>query len=309
MLLMSVLLYVIRRQRVRGYIASSVYSTRTQYRSQQYPTLCGTYPANQKTTDDESAVSSSAGDNVYNFWSNRPYCFDSGDELKTPSPTVQRPGFFTGHKNISTDSENVSVLPSIQSSDVNDSCQVNPEDGRSSAIPTAGSLDPTVLQCLNLCPSELIASESHAPSVGLMRGSCAVSSGDVMKSMLCGGISSVDVIRSTCHVVTSMSRSGCNSVHVTDKQLTVTSQHSRMIDDGDSDANTSKSNIDGCETTVQKYHNYIEISKPFEMSDFYKYSERLRRQRLVSQMATRCSPAVPANQGVENEEDTYAVKQ
>lgn len=287
-----------------------MYSTRTQYRSQQYPTLCGTYPTNQTTADDKSAVSSSTGDNFYNFWSNRPCCYDSGDELKTPSPTVQRPGFFSGQKNISTDSRNVSVLPSIQSLYVNDSRQMSPEDSGSSAIPVAGSLDPMALQCLNLCPSEMVTSESHAPpSVGLMKGSCAaVSSGDVIKSIC--GVPSVDVIRSTCHVVTSsMSRSGCNSVHVMDNQLTVTSQRSRMIDDGDNDANTSKSNVDGCETTVQKYHNYIEISKPFEMSDFYKYSERLRRQRLISQIATRCSPAAPTNQGVENEEDAYAVKQ
>ena len=31
--------------------------------------------------------------------------------------------------------------------------------------------------------------------------------------------------------------------------------------------------------TVTRYQGYVEVSKPFEMSDFYKYSERLRRQR------------------------------
>ena len=32
--------------------------------------------------------------------------------------------------------------------------------------------------------------------------------------------------------------------------------------------------------TVTKYQNYVEVSKPFEMSDYFKYSERLRRQRV-----------------------------
>jgi hypothetical protein len=34
-------------------------------------------------------------------------------------------------------------------------------------------------------------------------------------------------------------------------------------------------------TTVHQYPNYKEESKPFEMSDFYKYSEKLRRQRSI----------------------------
>ena len=33
--------------------------------------------------------------------------------------------------------------------------------------------------------------------------------------------------------------------------------------------------------TVTKYQSYVEVSKPFEMSDFYKYSEKLRRQRNI----------------------------
>lgn len=35
--------------------------------------------------------------------------------------------------------------------------------------------------------------------------------------------------------------------------------------------------------TVQKMSPHLEVSKPFEMRDFYKYSEKLRRQRLVEQ--------------------------
>ena len=33
--------------------------------------------------------------------------------------------------------------------------------------------------------------------------------------------------------------------------------------------------------TVTKFQSYVEVSKPFEMSDFYKYSEKLRKQRTV----------------------------
>ena len=35
--------------------------------------------------------------------------------------------------------------------------------------------------------------------------------------------------------------------------------------------------------TVQRMSPHVEVSKPFEMKDFYKYSEKLRRQRLVEQ--------------------------
>lgn len=34
--------------------------------------------------------------------------------------------------------------------------------------------------------------------------------------------------------------------------------------------------------TVTKYQSYVEVSKPFEMSDFYKYSEKLRKQRTIN---------------------------
>lgn len=41
--------------------------------------------------------------------------------------------------------------------------------------------------------------------------------------------------------------------------------------------------IPGKIVTVQRMAPQVEVSKPFEMKDFYKYSEKLRRQRLVEQ--------------------------
>lgn len=35
----------------------------------------------------------------------------------------------------------------------------------------------------------------------------------------------------------------------------------------------------GGDVSVTKYQNYVEVSKPFEMADVYKYSERRRRQQ------------------------------
>ncbi len=46
----------------------------------------------------------------------------------------------------------------------------------------------------------------------------------------------------------------------------------------------------GDSMTVTKYKSYVEVSKPFEMSDFYKYSERLRKQRHVDTSPQPGSP-------------------
>ena len=44
--------------------------------------------------------------------------------------------------------------------------------------------------------------------------------------------------------------------------------------------------------SVTKYQNYVEVSKPFEMADVYKYSERRRRQRVSDQ-----GPSSPGSRG------------
>ena len=44
--------------------------------------------------------------------------------------------------------------------------------------------------------------------------------------------------------------------------------------------------------TVTKYSNFVETSKPFEMADFYKYSEKIRKTRgELGDSNGRCSPA------------------
>ena len=54
--------------------------------------------------------------------------------------------------------------------------------------------------------------------------------------------------------------------------------------------------------TVTKFQSYVEVSKPFEMSDFYKYSEKLRKQRTVEKRQQRleavlAGQAIPSPQG------------
>ena len=47
--------------------------------------------------------------------------------------------------------------------------------------------------------------------------------------------------------------------------------------------------------TITKFQSYVEVSKPFEMSDFYKYSEKLRKQRVSDTgVPTASNPGTPA---------------
>ena len=60
--------------------------------------------------------------------------------------------------------------------------------------------------------------------------------------------------------------------------------------------------------TVAKASPHLEVSKPFEMSDFFRYSEKLRRLRLVEQyqqelMGSRASS--PSHHSAEGETPTY----
>jgi hypothetical protein len=54
---------------------------------------------------------------------------------------------------------------------------------------------------------------------------------------------------------------------------------------------------------VTKYQSFVEVSKPFEMSDFYKYSEKLRRQRTVKQQQQTLMGSSPPDQpGLEGQQ-------
>ena len=60
--------------------------------------------------------------------------------------------------------------------------------------------------------------------------------------------------------------------------------------------------------TVTKFQSYVEVSKPFEMSDFYKYSEKLRKQRTVERRqqkleAVLAGQAIPSPQGARGQGD------
>lgn len=63
----------------------------------------------------------------------------------------------------------------------------------------------------------------------------------------------------------------------------------------DSPHYTKQSNAVVTVTKIQPHRNVEVISKPFEMSDFYKYSEKMRRQRYIEQYqqqligGSRCS--------------------
>ncbi len=60
--------------------------------------------------------------------------------------------------------------------------------------------------------------------------------------------------------------------------------------------------------TVTKFQSYVEVSKPFEMSDFYKYSEKLRKQRTVQSRQSKLEAvlsgdAIPSPQGPRSQGD------
>ena len=49
--------------------------------------------------------------------------------------------------------------------------------------------------------------------------------------------------------------------------------------------------------SVTKYQNYVEVSKPFEMADAYKYSERRRKQQHSASQSPQASPYLPRAHG------------
>ena len=275
---------------------------------------------------------SSSSSNLYNVWSPKSPYYDSGDELKTPSPASHCPkSFFVTHtealksevgasgslmKTSHSSSDMLDCLPHTKTdSCVSRRCGMSPLTSEkkltmqqhcallpSSDIVRGGTcaLPPNdiVRGTCALPPSDIVRGTCALPPSDVIRGTCALPPSDI-RGTSCAMPPS-DIIRSTCHVVTSVNRScyGNGSAHVVQNFRTETSRVYEMTSpSGVTPTNQSSASLAdahlppdpdavGCETTVQKYHNYIEISKPFEMSDFYKYSERLRRQRLVGQVVS-----------------------
>ena len=60
--------------------------------------------------------------------------------------------------------------------------------------------------------------------------------------------------------------------------------------------------------TVTKYQSYVEVSKPFEMSDFYKYSEKLRKQRNIQTTQEKLE-AILSGKAVNNHENASQQQQ
>ena len=169
-----------------------MYRTRTQYRTQTYPTLCGTYKPDDFPSKELLENEIQEGDNLYNVQTKQIECYDSGDELRSPSPYPDTP----------TDSD---VFP----------------DQAQHSIPQSHS-------------SDFLGNGTKVSTPG----SCLQKSITAAKPDLL-----VDV--QGTRVMSNKGSSSCSS--------------------------------------VRRYQNRVEFSKPFEMSDFYKYSEKLRKCRSGSQ--------------------------
>jgi len=231
----------------QGYIPSSVYSTRTQYRDQTYPTYAHSPSNTRKLHPSSSAlappIASSSPSmtargtpnfsltpvsprnnrdletvkNLYNTSTLRSLCYDSGDELKTPSPLL--------------------------------SPRASPGGGRR-----------RVNQAFNFV--------TRTGAWANLDGAAMTPEG----ARSCGGAS-----------VSLFTREATYQSTVGSTALSVSTRVSHQVSssvEGSGSKFTSQDEVSSQgNTTVQQYESHVEISKPFEMSDVYRYSERLRKQR------------------------------
>ena len=233
---------------IGGYVPSSVYSTKTQYRDHTYPTFSSSYLASPdvvRAASSRACRSAERENNLYNVNSNRMDCYDSGDELKMPSPGVEDFAFY-------------------------------PRSGASSSeiiSPGAGGEYVGNVTTKSTDSLQFSLQTFSVPSVGGQSGTSERRT-----------VTSEQYSYSNDRFV---EKSSCGSVVVTqssDSQLKATMLSSSKFEAMSSNHSAGRLTVYGEAEppgmTVKKFQNYVEISKPFEMSDFYKYSERLRRQRL-----------------------------
>ncbi|KAK2163132.1 hypothetical protein LSH36_85g07063 [Paralvinella palmiformis] len=311
-----------------GYIPNSVYSTRTSYRKQMYPTYSTKDQPSCQSDYENSARSATQmsnrhvsridrencrndAQNLYNVNTNKMTCYDSADELKSPASE--------DYDSYCSDSEQVRWRLGADGSYL-------PDQPRG-----YGSLDRKAnareLMLSELRPSKFGSKrESHSDyrdsPYQIADAPQTANIGDPRRDVISGGhLQKYDPSVSE----EALSQAGDNALHNTSIPYIDCSQSSiSMASSGTGapwydtreggqyvppaptsfvrqEVQNYEHGYHGYEPlssrgtdspfqaplpnqhnqmTVMKYQNYVEVSKPFQMSDYFKYSERLRRQRV-----------------------------
>ena len=317
-----------------GYIPNSVYSTRTSYRDQMYPTY-STKEQSGSQSDYENSTRSAPPPsnrhvsridrenqrndvhNLYNVNSNKMACYESGDELKSPAsedydsycsdnehamwkygPDGSYQG--DGHQPRGYGSLDRNTHPRDMLSELSPSKFGSKRESHSDyrdspyqaiempplprnmaeplrEVPSNGHLhnyDGSVPGEVPGTPADNSSHNTSIPYIDCSQSSISVTSSNVgaqwydPKDPGRGGtqFESPPPAPFVRQEVQSYNDSGYRGYEQTP---------SRGVESHQTGQNATQPKM-----TVTKYQSYVEVSKPFEMSDFYKYSERLRRQRV-----------------------------
>ena len=297
-----------------GYTPNAVYQTRTQYRNQMYPTFSmrsQSQSSNQSEYDNVSSGYSSRSrveedgcpsrettHNLYNINTTQTMRYDSADELKTPEEMEER-SFSESH------SERLR-LPSKHGS----------LDGAYNKRRAPGSLELSRYGSLEGQLSDTSGQEAdlkyggkpdaeYSDSVApLTEGMTHLGRDSESDSMSQSGSSTHEYPRvayreqayssgQTYQSYESYSSvtSGTPHWYESDSPTVARQQpppHTPQYEvptqtfvQEQAQYTREAVNIPQQQMTVTKYQSYVEVSKPFEMSDYYKYSEKLRKQRTI----------------------------
>lgn len=258
-----------------GYIPSSVYTTRTEYRNQTYPTFSSSHASSASLPSPYNP----AQHNLYSVTSNMSRRYDSADELQSP------PGDYN-------------PADSMYKRPNDPALQYQQSQQQPFATPSplhhrhGGSVD---LLDTELSPSKFGSKrESHADrqtypdsedgyrtypgSLGGHHGTHPQSSKQYAPEP--SGNTQWYVGNEPMMVHRPRQQDTPTSYPMEDSNVSYEGMDLSQMESPASQSQHQQS------LTVTKYQNYVEVSKPFEMSDFYKYSEKLRRQR-VSESPTQ----------------------
>ncbi|XP_046577028.1 uncharacterized protein LOC124284940 [Haliotis rubra] len=304
-----------------GYLASSVYATRTQYRSQMYPTLNSrsrSSSSNQSEYDNmkqagrlEGSVDSgfSSANNMYNINSQRTSHYESTDHLKmTANPNYQGEGVYDDRLNLPSKHGSLDGAYRKAQQKYN-SLERNSRQEHPGNDPNLPELTPSRFGSKRESQTEYeydppshrssimvevpVHHEEHSGNRGDgNRGdgrtyysekqfwqeaaptdpSPIVRSPEPERKDNAGRSESPQVDQ--CYSPRGFEGSYTRSERYVYPASSDQSGNARLRESQPSPQSSSL-------VTVTRLQPHMEVSKPYEMADFYKYSERLRRQRLI----------------------------
>ena len=317
-----------------GYIPNSVYSTRTQYRNQMYPTFTTrshSASSNQSEYDNYNGAGPGSNrqhisrveqeNNLYNVNTYQSTRYDSTDELKSPPPTSEEyDSYYEGHRWPSKHGSLEGAYKRSHSHEV-DRHYGSLERNSSRSSSYSSHQDPNVLLD-ELTPSkfgckrESVTDSRDSPYQPVEMPPYPHGTnyhgahhhyphhhhhGDQQQDVSQHNTSIPFIDSSQTSVTSSGSSNSPYWYESRDSQGSIMRQQApphtpqfespptpaiqpevmQMAHYDGSSASQQESPVNHQQKvmTVMKYQNYVEVSKPFEMSDFYKYSERIRKQR------------------------------